>query len=146
MDESDERVALIAGGSGGIGRAVSRTLGSAGIAVYVGAGRNPRAAESIIEEISRSGGRARAVHLDVCDAAMIERVCEGIFEREGRLGVILDGDDREAVLAEAMEHATGYRRLFLIQAGFNVKELMFTPEIHQEARLEEGEFRPEVTS
>jgi len=58
MARSETRVALVAGGSGGIGGAVSKTLARAGHTVYVGFNRGEETAARLCREIVAEGGRA----------------------------------------------------------------------------------------
>jgi 3-oxoacyl-[acyl-carrier protein] reductase len=62
-------VALVTGGSGGIGQAVARRLATAGAAVAVGYGRGRAAAERAVAEIAAAGGRAVALPGDLRGAA-----------------------------------------------------------------------------
>lgn len=61
------RVALVTGGSGGIGAAVSRRLARAGAAVAVSYGTHRDSAEEVVAAIEAAGGRATAVHADLRD-------------------------------------------------------------------------------
>jgi 3-oxoacyl-[acyl-carrier protein] reductase len=61
------RVALVTGGSGGIGAAVCRELAAAGAAVAVGYSRGQEAAEDVAGEIAEDGGRAVALGGDLSD-------------------------------------------------------------------------------
>ena len=63
------RVALVTGGSGGIGRALSRWLAAAGAAVAVGYGQHAEAAADTAAQILAAGGRAAAVGADLGDPA-----------------------------------------------------------------------------
>ena len=61
--------ALVTGGSGGIGAAISRRLARDGLHVIVHANRNREAAEALVREIVASGGTAEPVAFDITDAA-----------------------------------------------------------------------------
>ena len=78
------RVALVTGGSGGLGSAISERLAGAGVAVAVGYGRGVGAAEEVVGRIRARGGRAMAV---ADDAASI-RCAAIVDEVEAELGPI----------------------------------------------------------
>ena len=78
------RVALVTGGSRGLGRAIALALGREGLAVAVTA-RNLTDAEKTAAEVRAAGGKAQAVALDVGDAASIEA---GVAEAVAALGPI----------------------------------------------------------
>jgi 3-oxoacyl-[acyl-carrier protein] reductase len=107
MAETERRVALIAGGSGGIGQAVSRALAMAGHTVYVGFRQHEDAAATVVEGIRAASGRAQSLHLDLLDAALVARACQDIFDREGRLDILINcaAINREAP-AVGMDDAT----------------------------------------
>ena len=63
--ELEGRVALVTGGSRGIGAAVSRELGDAGAEVVVNYVSSAEAAEAVCAEIREAGGSARAVAGDI---------------------------------------------------------------------------------
>jgi len=90
MAGTKERVALVAGGSGGIGEAVARALGAAGIVVHVGYNRRAEAAAQLVSEIRAAGGCAESVPLDVRDTALIDRACRNVFDRAGRLDILVN--------------------------------------------------------
>ena len=98
MADTTPRVALIAGGSGGIGSAVARRLAAAGITVRIGYCRHEAAAQRLAREIQDAGGRADAVHLDLRDPGHPGQVCQETFGREGRLDILVNcaAVDREA--------------------------------------------------
>ena len=85
-----ERVALIAGGSGEIGGAAARRLARDGVVVCVGYRQNCERAEAVMEEIMREGGEAEILRLDLAEPGACESACEGIFERRGRLDILVN--------------------------------------------------------
>ena len=80
----DERVALVTGGAGGIGRAICLDLAADGRAVAVADLRLEEAAETA-EAVSVAGGRSAAVELDVTDA---DSVADGVRRAEEALGPV----------------------------------------------------------
>ena len=72
------KVALVTGGSGGIGAAICRQLGAAGHFVYVHANHGRAAAEAVAGDIIAAGGAAEAVCFDVTDAAAARAILESL--------------------------------------------------------------------
>lgn len=65
--------AIVAGGSGGVGRAIARTLAASGSDVVVTYNRNRASADEAVEEIGALGRRALAVQVDLRDADAVVR-------------------------------------------------------------------------
>ncbi|MBF6175729.1 SDR family oxidoreductase [Nocardia blacklockiae] len=98
-------VALVTGGSRGIGRAVARRLAADGAAVVVNYRENADAAAELVAEVTAAGGRAAAVRGDVADPAQSRRLFDAAEERFGGLDVLVAnaGIARFAPLAEASD-------------------------------------------
>jgi NAD(P)-dependent dehydrogenase (short-subunit alcohol dehydrogenase family) len=88
MADPSQRVALVTGASRGIGRAAALGLAAAGAHV-VAVARTPGGLEELDDAITSQGGTATLVPLDLKDAAGIDRLGAALFERWGRLDVLL---------------------------------------------------------
>jgi NAD(P)-dependent dehydrogenase (short-subunit alcohol dehydrogenase family) len=85
----DDRVAVITGGSRGIGLATAKSLAAVGASVVV-ASRKADACEAAVEEIAASGGTALAVPTHVGRVEDIERLVEQTIDRLGRLDIVVN--------------------------------------------------------
>ena len=83
------KVALITGGSRGIGAAVAQALATAGAAV-AGCARNGEAAAATASAIAAQGGQALGVAADVSRAEDAERLVKACLERFGRLDILVN--------------------------------------------------------
>lgn len=85
----DGRVALVAGGAGGIGSAISEGLAAFGATVVV-CGRTAQKAEAVAGGIQAAGGQAWGAGLDVLDLASVRRFVAEVIERWGRLDILVN--------------------------------------------------------
>lgn len=84
------RSAIVTGGGSGIGAAIGRALVEAGAHVTLGDIDLP-AAERVAAELTAAGpGMARAVHLDVTDAAAVQQVVDQVAADHGRLDLMFN--------------------------------------------------------
>jgi len=90
MSALAEQVAVVTGGSRGIGRAIARRLAQAGATVVVNYVSNEAAAAETVEAISEAGGTARAARFDVGDAAAVRAAFDEIIDREGRVDILVN--------------------------------------------------------
>jgi 3-oxoacyl-[acyl-carrier protein] reductase len=86
--ELSAHVALVTGGSRGIGAAIVRMLAAAGAAVAVN--YRERAADAIVAEIKAKGGRAIAVAADVSQAAAVARMVEQVVSALGPVDILVN--------------------------------------------------------
>jgi 3-oxoacyl-[acyl-carrier protein] reductase len=83
------RVAIVTGGSRGIGRATAAMLATAGARVVLGYRRNARAAKEIVDEIRASGGEALALRGDLGERAACEDLVRAALRKWGRLDILV---------------------------------------------------------
>jgi len=81
------KVALVTGGSGGIGAATCFLLAANGVKVAVH-GRDEAKIDAVVDEIDSNGGRAIGVSAEVTDFAAIERMRERVEEELGPVEVL----------------------------------------------------------
>jgi acetoacetyl-CoA reductase len=84
------RIAVVTGGSRGIGSAIARELAASGATIVVNYVKGSEAAAGIVAQIEASGGSACAEQGDVADHDSIEAMFERIKERYGRLDVLVN--------------------------------------------------------
>ena len=99
------RVALVPGGGGAIGAAISRALAGAGAKVVV-ANHTLDKAEAAAEAIRAAGGEAVAVEADATVEADGERAVHTAVQRFGKLDIVVNcvGGGAGKVLFDAQEH------------------------------------------
>ena len=83
------RVAVVTGGSGGIGRVAAERLAADGLAVVVSYAGNPARAEEAVRAIEQAGGAAIAVKADVADEAEVAALFDAAEERFGGVDVVV---------------------------------------------------------
>lgn len=96
MNGISGKTIAITGASSGIGAATARRLAHAGADVVLGARRAERL-ESLVEEITQSGGRAVAVPIDVRRRDDLERFVSAAREQFGRLDVLFSNAGSMAI-------------------------------------------------
>ncbi len=85
-----ERVAVVTGGSRGIGRAIAIRLAQEGARVIVTYVHGEKAAYEVIGKIKAEGGEAYAYQFDVSDYEATQKAFENIFDKFGRVDYLIN--------------------------------------------------------
>jgi len=83
------KVALVTGGSGGIGRAIVLALAGAGVSVAIGYGASDAVAQQLAGQITAAGGRAAALTADLAAAAEVARLAEDTEHAFGPVDILV---------------------------------------------------------
>ena len=96
----NEQVAVVTGGSRGIGRAIALALGTMGLKVVVNYARSSDAAEEVVKIITEGSGEAIAVQGDVSQAEAVDTLIKTTLDKFGRIDVLVNnaGITRDTLL------------------------------------------------
>jgi 3-oxoacyl-[acyl-carrier protein] reductase len=84
------KVAIVTGGSRGIGAAIAKRLAADGARVAVTYSKGAAAAESVVKAIESAGGEAIAIQADAADVKAVTGAVEKTVETFGRLDVLVN--------------------------------------------------------
>src|SRR5215212_3535446 len=85
-----DNVALVVGGSRGIGAAVARRLASLGAQVAIAYKSRRDAAESVVNEVIAGGGSALAFEADVSRPESVDTLVREVVARFGRIDILVN--------------------------------------------------------
>jgi 3-oxoacyl-[acyl-carrier protein] reductase len=100
-----DRVAIVTGGSRGIGRAIALRLAAGGARIVVNYHSNQAAAQEVVEQITARGGEAIAVQADVSQPADAQNLIDAALKRFGRIDILVNnaGTTRDTLLMRMSE-------------------------------------------
>jgi NAD(P)-dependent dehydrogenase (short-subunit alcohol dehydrogenase family) len=83
------RVALVTGGSRGIGRGIVLELAAAGAAVAVNYRRDAEAADEVVRHVNDAGGRAVAIQASVSEQEEVDRLADAVLAEFGFIDILV---------------------------------------------------------
>ena len=84
------KIALVTGGGRGIGKAIAMALAAEGAMVIVNYNGSRAAAEAVVDEITASGGSARAYQCDVSSYNDTKMMIDDIIKNDGALDILVN--------------------------------------------------------
>ncbi len=90
MKDLDGKVALVTGASRGIGRAIALQLAAEGAKVAVNYLSSKDKANSVAEDIKKSGGEATVIQADVGDSTAVDRMVKQLIAEMGRVDILVN--------------------------------------------------------
>src|SRR5438309_5437880 len=90
MSKLNQKVALITGGSRGIGAAIAKRLAADGASVAITYAKEASAAFAVVKAIELSGGKAVAIQADAADAEAVKGAVEKTVSTFGQLDVLVN--------------------------------------------------------
>jgi len=101
------KLALVTGGSRGIGAAIARDLATEGARVVVNYRERRDAAEAVVADIRAAGGFAEALGFDVADTSAVDRAFRDVAARLGNVDILINnaGVSADGLILRTSEEA-----------------------------------------
>ncbi|MFV1858313.1 MAG: SDR family NAD(P)-dependent oxidoreductase [Anaerolineales bacterium] len=130
-----EKVAVVTGGSSGIGESIVKALAKQGARVGIGYRSHPEAAESTAQQIEKEGGRAVAIQGDVSVVDDLEKLIGQTIAAFGRLDVMVNNAGIETRTSTLETSEAEYDRVMAV----NLKSAFFGTQLAAKQMIEQGD-------
>jgi 3-oxoacyl-[acyl-carrier protein] reductase len=104
LSKLTKKVALVTGGSRGIGAAIAKRLAADGASVALTYAKDANAASAVVKAIERDGGKAIAIPADAADTEAVKAAVEKAVATFGRLDVLVN--NAGTAIPKAFEETT----------------------------------------
>ncbi|HZP09765.1 3-oxoacyl-ACP reductase family protein [Methyloceanibacter sp.] len=113
------KVALVTGGSRGIGAAIARALADDGADVAISYSSSPDKAKAVVNDLLAKGVRAEAFKADQANAKEVEALVKSVVERFGRLDILVNnaGVFAGAPVHDRANNLAEIERMFSVNVG-----------------------------
>lgn len=102
---AEQRIALVTGGSRGIGRAICVRLARMGLTVGINYVSNPTAADATLQLVQEAGGQGFLAPFNVADTTAVQEQIKNILDTHGRIDILVNnaGITRDGLMARMKE-------------------------------------------
>lgn len=113
------KVALVTGGSRGIGAAIAKSLADEGADVAISYTSSPDKAAAVVKELEAKGVKAKAFKADQADAAQVANLVKTVAQTFGRLDILVNnaGVFIGGLLGDPATPVTEFDRQFAVNVG-----------------------------
>ncbi|MDE1170570.1 MAG: SDR family oxidoreductase [Verrucomicrobium sp.] len=127
------KVALVTGGSRGIGAATARKLASQGADVAISYSASPDKAKAVVADLEKHGVRAAAFQADQADATQVAKLVDDVVARFGKLDILVNN---AGVFVTAGAEPAAYERQYAINVrGVTAAVEAAIPHLKEGARI-----------
>jgi 3-oxoacyl-[acyl-carrier protein] reductase len=113
------KVALVTGGSRGIGAATALALADQGADVAISYSSSPAKADAVVRDLKGKGVKAVAIQADQGDPAQVEQLVKSVVNRFGRLDILVNnaGVFEQSTVGDFASNAPKVERQFAVNVG-----------------------------